>query len=109
MLQRSSYLERITQAVTRAPITALLGPRQCGKTTLARAFAENKETTFYDLESLPDQARLQAPEMALGALKGLVVLDEIQLKPELFNVLRVLVDRPENQARFLILAVPPQF
>ena len=103
MLSRPSYLNRISLAMSRAPITALLGPRQCGKTTLARMYAEGKKATFFDLESQPDLARLQAPEMALGALKGLVVLDEIQLKPELFNVLRVLVDRPDNLAQFLIL------
>ena len=55
------------------------------------------------MESVPDQRRLQNPEMVLGGLTGLVVLDEIQERPELFQVLRVLVDRPENQARFLIL------
>jgi predicted AAA+ superfamily ATPase len=103
MLIRNAYLERISIAMSRAPVTALLGPRQCGKTTLAGMFAEGKNASFFDLESQPDQARLQQPEMTLGALAGLVVLDEIQLKPELFNALRVLVDRPNNPARFLIL------
>src|SRR5690606_20087178 len=59
--------------------------------------------TFFDLESVPDQRRLQNPEMVLGGLSGLVILDEIQVRPELFQVLRVLVDHPDNQARFLIL------
>jgi predicted AAA+ superfamily ATPase len=84
-------------------VTALLGPRQCGKTTLARQLVEHQDATFFDLESVPDRRRLQNPELMLGSLAGLVILDEIQKMPELFQVLRVLVDRPENQARFLIL------
>lgn len=103
MLDRPFFLEKIETGVKRSPVTALLGPRQCGKTTLARIFAEGRLVTFFDLESAPDQRRLENPELVLGALKGLVVLDEIQKMPELFQVLRVLVDRPKNQARFLIL------
>jgi predicted AAA+ superfamily ATPase len=103
MINRNLYLEKIQKATTRSPITALLGPRQCGKTTLARAFAKSQKSTFFDLESMPDQRRLQNAEMVLGALSGLVVLDEIQVMPELFGVLRVLVDRPNQSARFLIL------
>ncbi len=103
MITRSSYLAQLATAVRRSPITALLGPRQVGKTTLARQFAQDRQTTFFDLESQPDLRRLQNPELALGSLSGLVILDEIQLMPELFAVLRVLVDRPENQVRFLIL------
>ncbi|MDO9128444.1 MAG: ATP-binding protein, partial [Anaerolineales bacterium] len=103
MITRKFYLEKLDAATKRSPITALLGPRQCGKTTLARYFAQGKKATLFDLESVPDQRRLQNPEMVLGALDGLVVLDEIQTIPELFQVLRILVDRPENQARFLIL------
>lgn len=87
----------------RAPICALLGPRQSGKTTLARLFQQQKQSTFFDLESRQDMQRLQNPELVLGALEGLVVIDEIQVMPVLFNVLRVLVDRPANSARFLIL------
>jgi len=66
-------------------------------------FEQDMEKTYFDLESEPDRLRLQNPELMLGNLDGLVVLDEIQVMPELFRVLRVLVDRPENQARFLIL------
>lgn len=80
-----------------------MGPRQCGKTTLARMFQQGKNASHFDLESQADLQRLQNPEMMLGALKGLVVLDEIQVMPALFNVLRVLADRPRNPARFLIL------
>lgn len=103
MIDRPAYLHQLTAATQRSPITALLGPRQCGKTTLARLFAQSTPTTFLDLESEPDRQRLQNPELALGELKGLVVIDEIQTLPELFRVLRVLVDRPTSQARFLIL------
>jgi uncharacterized protein len=103
MIKRPAYLESLKTAVRRSPVTALLGPRQTGKTTLARMFAEGKMTTFFDLESLPDQRRLQNPELVLGNLEGLVVLDEIQLMPELFGTLRVVVDRPGQKARFIIL------
>lgn len=103
MIERRRYLERLTTAIGRSPITALLGPRQVGKTTLARLLAQGQPTTFFDLESQPDLRRLQNPEMALSSLDGLVVIDEIQVIPDLFATLRVLVDRPQNRARFLIL------
>ena len=93
-IQRTKYLDQIATATARAPVTSLLGPRQCGKTTLARAFGKDHDATYFDLESLPDQRRLQNPELMLGSLDGLVVLDEIQIMPEIFSVLRVLVDRP---------------
>ena len=103
MIDRPSYLKQLSTSIRRSPVTALLGARQCGKTTLSRMFGKNIKSTYFDLESQPDQRRLQNPELMLGSLQGIVILDEIQLKPELFNVLRVLVDRPENKARFLIL------
>ncbi len=103
MLIRPYYLDRLKTSIRRSPITALLGPRQCGKTTLARQLAQEQTATYFDLESLPDQRRLQNPELVLGSLIGLVILDEIQIMPDLFRVLRVMVDRPENKARFLIL------
>ena len=103
MIQRMHYLDRISVALRRSPITALMGPRQCGKTTLAGMLVQKESCTVFDLESQPDLRRLENPELMLGSLQGLVVLDEIQMMPELFNVLRVLVDRPENPRRFLIL------
>jgi predicted AAA+ superfamily ATPase len=103
MIDRPSYLQYLKTAISRSPITALLGPRQCGKTTLARLFCQDRPSNFIDLESISDQRRLQNAELALGSLEGLVVLDEIQTRPELFQVLRVQVDRPDNKARFLIL------
>ena len=103
MLQRTDFPRRLAVATARAPITALLGPRQCGKTTLARQFAATRQSTFFDLESEPDIRRLANPELVLGALDGLVVLDEIQRMPRLFDALRVLVDRDEGRSRFLVL------
>jgi predicted AAA+ superfamily ATPase len=103
MIDRASYLRQLSTAVRRSPVTALLGPRQCGKTTLARKFGQGQKAAYFDLESQPDQQRLQNPELMLGSLEGLVILDEMQVMPALFNVLRVLVDRPANPTRFLIL------
>lgn len=103
MIIRSSYLNQLARAVKRSPITSLIGPRQCGKTTLARMFAESKASTYFDLESQPDIRRLQNPELMLGSLRGIVILDEIQEMPELFRVLRVIADRPNTKARFLVL------
>lgn len=103
MVERIDAFQMIQRARERSSICALLGPRQCGKTTLARLIAEDKPSHFFDLESPKDQLRLQNPEIALGELKGLVVLDEVQTMPELFPVLRVLADRKEAGARFLIL------
>lgn len=81
----------------------MLGPRQSGKTTLARAIARGRSTTFFDLEHPSDVARLSSPMLALEPLRGLVVIDEVQRMPALFEVLRVLADRPRTPARFLIL------
>ena len=103
MIDRPGYLNQLARAVRRSPITALVGPRQCGKTTLARMYAQGKRAAFFDLDSQLDSNRLQNPQLMLGSLQGLVVIDEIQAMPELFRVLRVLVDRPGNTARFLIL------
>ena len=103
MLPRRDYLQQLEIAMSRSPVTALLGPRQCGKTTLARQLAATRKSTLFDLESEPDVRRLANPELVLGGLDGLVVLDEIQRMPRLFNALRVLVDRAEGRSRFLIL------
>ena len=103
MISRSSYTEKLSKALRRSPITAILGPRQCGKTTLARLIQSGERAEYFDLESQPDLQRLQNPELVLGSLEGLVILDEIQRIPTLFSTLRVLVDRPQSSARFLIL------
>ena len=103
MTPRANYMAQIETALRRSPVTALLGPRQCGKTTLARLFGDRLAATYFDLESERDVRRLANPELVLGELRGLVVLDEIQRLPALFNALRVLVDRPDADTRFLIL------
>lgn len=81
----------------------ILGPRQCGKTTLARAYASELKHTFLDLESPLDRQKLAAPLRFLGGLQDLVIIDEIQRMPELFEILRVLLDRPDQTTRFLLL------
>jgi len=103
LIERTDALERINGAFRVHPIVALLGPRQYGKTTLARMFGESEPCTFFDLENPVDVRRLSAPMTALEALSGLVVIDEVQRRPDLFELLRVFVDRPRNPARFLLL------
>lgn len=84
-----------------SPAVALLGPRQCGKTTLARQLAGAAEGAYFDLENPVDRARLSEPMMALESLRGLVVIDEVQHHPNLFPILRVLLDRKPVRARSL--------
>src|SRR6266568_2314697 len=103
MIDRPHYLDAVSTAIQRSPVTALLGPRQCGKTTLARMIAGQREAHYFDLESPSDRQRLQSPELLLGSLSGLVIMDEIQLVPELFSVLRVMIDRPGQMVRYLLL------
>ena len=104
-MDRPGYLTRIQALFDIHPVVALLGPRQCGKTTLAQMVAQRFEgqTIRFDLEDPTDLAALATPKLALQDLRGLVVIDEIQRSPELFPVLRVLADRPDHPARFLIL------
>ncbi|MBI2363967.1 MAG: ATP-binding protein [Deltaproteobacteria bacterium] len=96
-------MELVQAALKRSRVVALLGPRQCGKTTLARQFVPADSLNYFDLEDPPSLARLTAPNTALRPLKGLVVIDEIQRRPDLFPLLRVLADRKPLPARFLIL------
>jgi predicted AAA+ superfamily ATPase len=103
MIPRDDAVRRIGEAFEVHPIVALLGPRQVGKTTLARQFAGRDLPSWFDLENPVDLQRLAAPLTVLQELSGLVVIDEIQRRPDLFPLLRVLVDRPESPARFLIL------
>ena len=96
-------------ALGRSPVVALLGPRQSGKTTLARQVVRSgtlpcdEGLNYFDLEDPAHVERLTTPVLALQGLEGLVVIDEIQHRPELFPVLRVLVDRESCRARFLVL------
>jgi hypothetical protein len=106
MTDRQGYLTKIQARLRDNPVVALPGPRQAGKTTLARMLAEaspDLEIHHFDLESPADLARLTNPELALSPLRGLIILDEIQRMPGLYPVLRVLADRPDLPARFLIL------
>ena len=102
---RSDYLQTIRTRLRDNPIVSLVGPRQVGKTTLARMLAEDypEPVHHFDLEAPSDLARLSNPELVLRSLTGLVILDEIQRRPDLFPLLRVLADRPGVPARFLIL------
>lgn len=105
MIDRPEHLERLRELLAQFPVVGLIGARQVGKTTLARALAAGfeGEVTHFDLENPRHLYRLEDPLFALENLRGLVILDEIQLRPEIFPVLRVLADRPEAPARFLVL------
>ncbi len=104
MLPRSGHIAAIRRLLRENRVVALLGARQIGKTTLARQVTEawGAETEYFDLESSRDLAKLDDPMLALESLRGLVVLDEVQRRPEIFPTLRVLADRPRG-ARFLVL------
>lgn len=103
MISRPDPVHDISASFQVHPVTTLTGPRQCGKTTLARAIAEKEPSTIFDLENPVDTRRLSAPMQTLNNLSGLIILDEVQRKPELFELLRVLVDRPARNSRFLVL------
>jgi hypothetical protein len=103
MIVRTAILDSMRTALTRSPVVVLSGPRQCGKTTLARELLSPDSVNYFDLEDPTSLARLDEPMTALGPLTGLVVIDEIQRRPDLFPVLRVLADRRPNPASFLIL------
>lgn len=103
MIDRQTDLALIRRALRRSRVVALLGPRQCGKTTLARQFVPTDSLNYFDLEDPQSVARLTEPNLALRPLKKLVVIDEIQRRPDLFPLLRVLADRSPLPARFLIL------
>jgi predicted AAA+ superfamily ATPase len=103
MIPRPQTSEAIRTALDRSRIVALLGPRQCGKTTLARQFVAPESANYFDLEDPLSLARLDEAMTTLRSLSGLVVIDEIQRRPELFPTLRVLADRDPLPSRFLIL------
>ena len=105
MIPRDAHRQGIERLLARSPVVALLGARQVGKTTLAQQIARRRPgpAHFFDLESSVDVARLDDPLLALSPLKGLVVLDEVQRRPDLFPALRVLADRRPRPARFLVL------
>lgn len=104
-MKRNAEITIIKERLMNNPVVAILGARQCGKTTLARQYSTqcSGDVTFFDLENPLDVRRLEEPLLALEGLEGLIVLDEIQRVPELFPVVRVLADRPNKKAKFLIL------
>ena len=93
MIDRKTDIGLVRAALRRSRVVALLGPRQCGKTTLARQFVPTDSVNYFDLEDPQSLARLSEANLALRPLKGLVVIDEVQHRPELFPLLRVLADR----------------
>ena len=104
LIDRPQAIQRVAASFRVHPAVAIVGPRQCGKSTLARMLAaKEREVAFFDLEKAVDQRRLQSPEQTLSPLTGLVVIDEVQRQPSLFETLRVLLDRPASQTRFLLL------
>jgi hypothetical protein len=102
LIQRKTLLATVVARLRENPIVAILGPRQCGKTTLARWLAEGKTAHFFDLEDPADRRALDEPMTALAPLAGTVVIDEAQLRPDLFPVLRVLADRRPLRTRFAL-------
>ncbi len=103
MIPRTELRTRVDAALGRSPIVVLTGPRQCGKTTLARELLSADSENYFDLEDPASLTRLDEPMTALRPLSGLVVIDEVQRLPDLFPALRVLADRSPSPAGFLIL------
>jgi len=103
MINRDFLLNALNRALGRSRVVVLTGPRQCGKTTLARELLDEESVNYFDLEDPASLARLDEPMTALRPLRGLVVVDEVQRRPDLYPVLRVLADRSDSSAHFLIL------
>jgi predicted AAA+ superfamily ATPase len=99
LIDRKTDRDTLTKLMSVFPVTAILGPRQCGKTTLARTLDAD---SYFDLENPQDLARMEQPQLALEDLAGLIVIDEIQRLPDLFPLLRYLVDQGKNR-KFVIL------
>lgn len=106
-MERAFFLDRIKRYLKSHPIVGILGPRQCGKTTLAKMFCREdskfSQSNYFDLESPIDLQRLENPLLALKPLSGLIVIDEIQRFPDLFPILRVLADDETLDQQYLIL------
>ncbi len=105
MIKREFEANKITGLLKKYPVVGLIGARQVGKTTLSQVIARNNKgpSTLFDLENSEDIARLSDPMLALKDLKGLVVIDEVQKAPDIFQILRVLADRVRKKTKFLIL------
>ncbi len=103
MIPRDSTMRTLREALSRSQVVVLVGPRQSGKTTLARELVDEDSVNYFDLEDPASLTRMEEPMTALRPLKGLVVIDEVQRRPDLYPILRVLVDRRDQPARFLVL------
>jgi predicted AAA+ superfamily ATPase len=103
LLPRPEIERRIREVISGYPVTLLLGPRQCGKTTIARQISDQATATYFDLEDPQTPLRPDIAALTLKELRGLVVIDEFQRQPQLFELLRVLADRRPLPARFLVL------
>jgi len=103
MISRPHLVRQVKRALRDNPVVVLLGPRQCGKTTLAGIIAKQRRSEYFDLENPTDLARLSEPMLAFEGLEGLAIIDEVQRKPDLFAVLRVLADRRGGKLKFLLL------
>lgn len=105
MINRLNEQQKLTRLLKANPVVGILGARQVGKTTLAKNLQEslNKESHYFDLENPEDEAKFSDPMLLLKSLKGLVIIDEIQRLPDIFQILRVLADRKRIPARFLVL------
>ena len=103
MILRKELSEQVEASLKTRPVTTILGPRQCGKTTLARLVGKSLKASYFDLEDPEDDARLQNPKLVLGPLTGVVILDEIQRRPDLLPLIRVLADRRPLPCRFILL------
>ncbi|MBI5573387.1 MAG: ATP-binding protein [Elusimicrobia bacterium] len=102
-VKRDGLINEIKESLRRNPVTALLGPRQCGKTTVAKLVSEKFESEYFDLENPTDAAKLRTPQIIFDNTKGIIILDEIQRKPELLPIIRVFADRKPLKLRFLVL------
>jgi predicted AAA+ superfamily ATPase len=106
-IAREEALQDLETKLKSFPIVGILGPRQCGKTTLAKQFIDNqkkkKKTYFFDLENPRDLSKLENPLLNLENLEGYVIIDEVQRLPELFPILRVLADRVSKKTKFILL------
>jgi uncharacterized protein len=103
MLKRPGLERDIGRALSRSRAVVLVGPRQVGKTTLAKQWLSPDHPNYFDLETLSGAARLANPEAALAPLQGLVVIDEVQKAPALFGTLRALIDRSDAPGQYLLL------
>ena len=99
MINRKKDIDNVKELLELFPATAILGARQCGKTTLAKQFPVDH---YFDLENPRDLVKFDNPQLLLEDLRGLIVIDEIQRKPDLFPLLRYLIDN-DLKKKFLIL------